>query len=113
MRFHERGNLDFVASCIAQAIKLDPKYAKAYYRYASCRLSIDTEWKIRFRRGTCYLQTLNQQKAIADFKKVLVLEPKNDTVKTQLQATQKLVRKLEFEKVWCFPVAGVYPLIRG
>lgn len=81
--------------------------------HASCQVFIGTERIICFRRGTCYLQTLNQQKAITDFKKVLALEPKNDTVKTQLQATQKLVRKLEFEKVWSFLVAGVYPLIRG
>lgn len=51
------------------------------------------------RRGTCYLQILKYQAAIADFKKVIKLEPKNADVKTQLAATQKLVRKIEFEKV--------------
>ncbi|KIY74393.1 protein phosphatase 5, partial [Cylindrobasidium torrendii FP15055 ss-10] len=63
------------------AILLDPKYAKAY-----------------FRRATCQLQTLKPQAAIADFKRVLAIEPKNETVRQQLNATQKLVRKIEFEK---------------
>ncbi|KAL1742474.1 Metallo-dependent phosphatase-like protein [Schizophyllum fasciatum] len=64
-----------------QAATIDPKYAKAYYR-----------------RATCYLQTLRPQLAIADFKRVLQLEPKNDTVRAQLTSTQKLIRKIEFEK---------------
>ena len=55
--------------------------------------------KCSFRRGTCYLQILKYAQAIADFKKVVKLEPKNDLVKTQLASTQKLVRKIEFEKV--------------
>jgi serine/threonine-protein phosphatase 5 len=37
--------------------------------------------------------------AIGDFKKVLAIEPHNKGVKQQLEATQKLVRKIEFEKV--------------
>ncbi|KAH7874600.1 phosphoprotein phosphatase [Lentinula edodes] len=78
MKLEEFG---YAISDASQAIKLDPKYAKAYYR-----------------RGTCYLQTLNHQKSISDFKKVLALEPQNNTVRSQLQATQKLYRKLEFEK---------------
>ncbi|KZP34736.1 protein phosphatase 5 [Athelia psychrophila] len=65
----------------SQAIELDPTYAKAYYR-----------------RGTCNLQILKYQQAIADFKKVVKLEPKNDLVKTQLLSTQKLFRRVEFEK---------------
>ncbi|KAH8093931.1 phosphoprotein phosphatase [Cristinia sonorae] len=63
------------------AIQLDPKYSKAYYR-----------------RATCYLQTMRYKQAIADFKKVLQLEPKNDLVRSQLDATQKILRKVEFEK---------------
>jgi len=42
---------------------------------------------------------LKPQLAIGDFKKVLGLEPHNKTVKQQLEATQKLVRRIEFEKV--------------
>ena len=42
---------------------------------------------------------LKPQLAIGDFKKVLALEPHNKTVKSQLEATQKLVRRIEFEKV--------------
>ncbi|KAJ7594025.1 phosphoprotein phosphatase [Mycena floridula] len=64
-----------------EAIKLDPKYVKAYYR-----------------RATCYLQILKPQSAIADFKKIIQLEPKNETVRAQLTTTQKLIRKIEFEK---------------
>jgi len=60
---------------------LDPKYAKAYYR-----------------RATCYLQILKPQAAVADFKKVISLEPNNETVKSQLVSTQKLIRRIEFEK---------------
>jgi serine/threonine-protein phosphatase 5 len=37
--------------------------------------------------------------AIGDFKKVLCIEPHNINVKQQLEATLKLVRKIEFEKV--------------
>ncbi|RPD74291.1 protein phosphatase 5, partial [Lentinus tigrinus ALCF2SS1-7] len=63
------------------AIELDPKYAKAYYR-----------------RATCYLQTLKYKQAIGDFKKLLTLEPQNQLVRMQLDSTQKILRKVEFEK---------------
>ncbi|KAI0930258.1 hypothetical protein AcV5_007019 [Taiwanofungus camphoratus] len=63
------------------AIQIDPKYAKAYYR-----------------RATCYLQTLKYKSAIADFRKLLTLEPQNQLVRTQLDSTQKILRKSEFEK---------------
>ncbi|OJT10453.1 Serine/threonine-protein phosphatase 5 [Trametes pubescens] len=65
----------------ATAIELDPKYAKAYYR-----------------RATCYLQTLRYKQAIADFKKLLALEPQNQLVRMQMDSTQKILRKVEFEK---------------
>ncbi|KIJ67952.1 hypothetical protein HYDPIDRAFT_83804, partial [Hydnomerulius pinastri MD-312] len=71
----------FALADASKAIEVDPKYAKAYYR-----------------RATCYLQIAKPQLAVADFKKVVSLEPKNDIVKSQLTATQKLVRKIEFEK---------------
>lgn len=51
------------------------------------------------RRATCYLQIAKPHLAVADLKKVIALEPKNDVVKSQLTATQKLVRRIEFEKV--------------
>lgn len=50
------------------------------------------------RRATCYLQTLKYKQAIADFKKVLALEPNNALVRQQLDSTQKIMRKAEFEK---------------
>ncbi|KAH9948541.1 phosphoprotein phosphatase [Amylocystis lapponica] len=65
----------------SMAIQLDPKYAKAYYR-----------------RATCYLQTLQYKKAIGDFKRLLTLEPQNQLVRTQMDSTQKILRKTEFEK---------------
>ena len=51
------------------------------------------------RRAVCHLQTLRYQKAVADFKKLLALEPHNETVRGQMLATQKLIKKIEFEKV--------------
>jgi len=84
-----------------QAIELDPTYAKAYYRCvrSPCCIQVIPILKSPSRRGTCHLQILKYAQAIADFKKVVKLEPTNDLVKTQLASTQKLVRKIEFEKV--------------
>lgn len=65
----------------SRAIEVDPKYAKAFYR-----------------RATCYLQIAKPQLAVADFKRVVALEPRNTIVQSQLTATQKLVRRIEFEK---------------
>jgi serine/threonine-protein phosphatase 5 len=50
------------------------------------------------RRATCHLQTLKPKLAVADLKKVMALEPTNASIKTQLDTTQKLVRRIEFEK---------------
>lgn len=47
----------------------------------------------------CHLQILKPQQAVLDLKKVVALEPKNAEVKKQLESTQKMVRKIEFEKV--------------
>lgn len=71
----------FALSDASKAIEVDPKYAKAFYR-----------------RATCYLQIAKPQLAVADFKKVVALEPRNTVVQSQLTATQKLVRRIEFEK---------------
>ena len=59
-----------------------------FYEYHYCR------------RATCYMQILKPQSAVSDFRKVLTLEPKNETVRSQMVSTQKLIRKIEFEKVW-------------
>ncbi|KAF8904494.1 phosphoprotein phosphatase [Gymnopilus junonius] len=64
-----------------QAVTLDPKYVKAYYR-----------------RATCNMQIMKPQQAVVDFKKILSLEPQNETVRAQMVLTQKLIRKIEFEK---------------
>ncbi|KAG6920286.1 hypothetical protein DXG01_005055 [Tephrocybe rancida] len=78
MKLEEYG---YALADATQAIKLDPKYAKAFYR-----------------RATCYMQILKPASAVSDFKKVLALEPKNESVRAQLLSTQKLIRKIEFEK---------------
>lgn len=65
----------------ARAIEINPKYAKAYYR-----------------RAMCHIQILKPQLALADLKKVVALEPQNAQVRKELESTQKLVRKIEFEK---------------
>jgi serine/threonine-protein phosphatase 5 len=54
--------------------------------------------KAFYRRALCYLSVLKYQQAIADFKTALKLDPKNALAKSQLEATQKLVRRIEFEK---------------
>lgn len=50
------------------------------------------------RRAQCYLQIMKPQLAVADFKSIIAIEPNNLTVKQQLEGTQRLVRKIEFEK---------------
>ncbi|KAJ7282984.1 phosphoprotein phosphatase [Mycena rebaudengoi] len=66
---------------------------------ASTRFSLILNMpKAYYRRATCYMQILKLQAAVADFRKVLALEPKNETVRAQLVATQKLIRKIEFER---------------
>jgi serine/threonine-protein phosphatase 5 len=47
------------------------------------------------------LQTLKPQFAVVDFKKILTIEQNNETVRQQMVSTQKLIRKIEFEKVTC------------
>lgn len=49
-------------------------------------------------RAMCHIQILKPQLAVADLKKVLALEPQNAQVRKELESTQKLVRKIEFEK---------------
>jgi serine/threonine-protein phosphatase 5 len=51
------------------------------------------------RRAQCYIQILKPKLAVADLKKVMALEPNNAAVKIQLEGTQKLVKRIEFEKV--------------
>lgn len=73
------------AACLhdspARAIALDADFAKAYYRRASAHLSI-----------------LDPKSALPDLRKVAALEPRNATVRAQLDATTKLLRRMQFEK---------------
>ncbi|KAH7108435.1 phosphoprotein phosphatase [Auriculariales sp. MPI-PUGE-AT-0066] len=78
MRLEEQGYA--ILDC-KKAIEIDPKYVKAYYR-----------------RGLCQLSIFKPHEAVKDFKKALALDPKNALAKTQLDATQKLIRRIEFEK---------------
>lgn len=71
----------FCFSLTAKAISLDPTFAKAYYRRASAHLSI-----------------LDPKAALPDLRKVSQLEPRNATVRAQLDATTKLLRRIQFEK---------------
>jgi hypothetical protein len=51
------------------------------------------------RRALCQLAIARPQKAVTDLKKVLSIDPQNKLARQQLDATQKLIRKAEFEKV--------------
>lgn len=53
------------------------------------------------RRALSRVQTLKLKLAVADFKKVVALEPQNALARSQLETIQKLIRRTEFEKV-CF-----------
>jgi serine/threonine-protein phosphatase 5 len=44
------------------------------------------------------LAILKPKVALADFKKAVQLDPNNAAAKTQLESTQRLVRRMEFEK---------------
>jgi serine/threonine-protein phosphatase 5 len=46
----------------------------------------------------CHMQILKPQLAVTDLKKVLAIEPQNAQVRKELESTQKLIRKIEFEK---------------
>jgi hypothetical protein len=50
-------------------------------------------------RALCQLSILKPKLAVVDFTKVLKLNPKNQIAKAQLDATKKLIRRIEFEKV--------------
>jgi serine/threonine-protein phosphatase 5 len=70
-----------VSLSLARAIQLDASFAKAYYRRASAHLSI-----------------LDAKAALPDLRKVAQLEPRNAAVRAQLDATTKLLRRMQFEK---------------
>ncbi|PWN42767.1 protein phosphatase 5 [Ceraceosorus guamensis] len=65
----------------AKAICLDASFAKAYYRRASAFLSI-----------------LDPKSALPDLRRVAQLEPNNKTIRGQVDATTKLLRRQQFEK---------------
>ncbi|KAB5588592.1 Protein phosphatase 5 [Ceratobasidium theobromae] len=94
MKIEQHG---FAIDDATKAIALDPKYVKAYYRYISFHLQFQRLIQL-LRRAMCYLSILKPQQSIADFRKVVQLDPKNANAKTQLDATVKLVRRIEFEK---------------
>lgn len=64
----------------SRAIELDDRAIKAYFRRAIANLAI-----------------LKPKAALVDLKKVIQLDPNNAPARLQLDATQKLVRRLAFE----------------
>ncbi|SCZ95325.1 BZ3500_MvSof-1268-A1-R1_Chr11-2g03434 [Microbotryum saponariae] len=63
-----------------RAIELDARAVKAYFRRAIANLAI-----------------MKPKAALVDLKKVISLDPNNASAKAQLDATQKLLRRLQFE----------------
>lgn len=63
------------------AVKLDPKLSKAF-----------------FRRATGHLALLDPKAALPDLKKCQALTPKDPKVRATLDSTNKLIRRLAFEK---------------
>jgi serine/threonine-protein phosphatase 5 len=90
MKLEENG---YAIADATAAISIDPKYVKAYYRRALCQLSI-----------------LKPQLAVPDFKMVLKLEPTNKQAKEQLDATTKLIRRMQFEAVSSLLLGRAYSL---
>ncbi|RSH94241.1 hypothetical protein EHS25_004044 [Saitozyma podzolica] len=83
-RAMSKGKLEEHGAAIAdatKAISLNPRYAKAFYR-----------------RGLSYLAILRPTAAVPDFKMALGIEPGNRAIREQLDATRKLIRRIEFEK---------------
>lgn len=72
-------------TCLAKAVEINPAYAKAYYR-----------------RGLSYLAILRPTDAVLSFKSALKIDPGNTAIRAQLDATVKLIRRIEFEKVHHF-----------
>ena len=63
-----------------RALEIDPRFVKALYRRALANLAI-----------------MKPKAALVDLKHVLRLDPNNAVAKAQLDATQKLLRRLQFE----------------
>lgn len=79
---HIRQENGYAIADASAAIALNPNYVKAYYRRALCQLSI-----------------LKPQLALTDLKMVVRLDPNNALGKAQLEATQKLIKRMQFEAV--------------
>lgn len=118
----EKGNKHFVQGqfieakeCYSHAIALDPTKAVYWSNRAACDLKLEQQGlaitdatqalsldpgfaKAYYRRASAYLAILDPKSALPDLRTVLKIEPSNTTVRSQLDATSKLVRRLEFEK---------------
>ncbi|WFD00511.1 protein-serine/threonine phosphatase [Malassezia yamatoensis] len=114
-RYFVQGNYAEAKQCYTQAIALNPKVAAIFSNRAACELKLEQHGlaiedagkaieldakfvKAYFRRASAHLSILDPKAALPDLRKVLQLEPGNTTVKAQLDATVKLVRRLEFER---------------
>lgn len=118
----ELGNKDFVAKSYqsakdhySQAIALDPTVPTYYNNRAFCEFKLEQHGlaiedstkaleldpknsKAYYRRGQANLSILDSKKALSDFKNALKLEPNNKSIKAFVEDTQKLIRRLAFEK---------------
>ncbi|WFD44572.1 protein-serine/threonine phosphatase [Malassezia psittaci] len=114
-RYFVQGNYVQAKQCYTQAIALNPKVAAIFSNRAACELKLEQHGlaiedagkaieldakfaKAYYRRASAHLSILDPKAALPDLRKVLQLEPSNTTVKAQLDATVKLVRRLEFER---------------
>ncbi|WFD19671.1 protein-serine/threonine phosphatase [Malassezia caprae] len=114
-KFFLQGHYEEAKHLYTQAIKLDPTVTALYSNRAMCELKMEqhglaiadatkaveldsTFAKAYYRRASAHLSILDPKAALPDLKMVLKLEPRNAQVKAQLDATVKLVRRLEFER---------------
>lgn len=74
-------NYGYAISDAEKAMEVDPKYIKPYYRRASAYLALS-----RFKES------------LKDFKTVVKYVPNDQDAKKQLNAVEKIVRKIDFEK---------------
>ncbi|THH21332.1 hypothetical protein EW146_g180 [Bondarzewia mesenterica] len=90
------------AELYSQAIEKNPFDATLFCNRAYTRLKLEEhgyalqDASLKFTYSLP--EILKPQLAVADLKKVVALEPHNKQVKAQLESTQKLVRRIEFEK---------------
>ena len=114
-KYFVQGNYSQAKVLYGRAIALDPSVPVYWSNRAACELKLEQHGlaiedatkaieldsglvKAYYRRASAHLSILDPKSALPDLRKVVSLEPGNATVRAQLDATVKLVRRLEFEK---------------